>query len=80
MPSRLEVLHQEAKDLFLGKGAVVGIGIANDSGHGELAFLLSEDRQQTRAEIAAWATRKDVGVQFLVAGVIRIGDSREGGI
>lgn len=70
MPSRLEALHQEAKDLFLGRDAVVGIGIADETGAGLMQFLLSEDRPQTRSRVRQWAARNNVGVAFLTTGPI----------
>ncbi len=72
MPERIETLQREAKALFLGKGGVVGIGIADDRGRGGLAFLLRDERPETRAEITSWANRNQVGVEFLPTGAIQI--------
>jgi len=76
MPSKLEALQCEAKDLFLGKGAVVGVGIAEEAGDGRIEFLLSENRPQTRELVEAWAARRNVSVGFLTTGPIRMGTSR----
>jgi hypothetical protein len=76
MPSRLEALHAEARELFLGKGAVVGIGIAEETGDGTIEFLLSDNRPQTRKLVEAWAAGKDVSVGFLMTGPIKIGSPR----
>jgi hypothetical protein len=75
MASKLEALHREAQSLFLGKGAVIGIGIAAEAGTGLLEFLLSENLPHTRREVEAWATRNNVGVEFLTTGPIRMGGS-----
>jgi hypothetical protein len=75
MPSRLEALHREAKALFLGKGAVVGIGIAEEADGGLLEFLLSENLPHTRQQVEAWASRNNVGVEFMTTGPIRMGSS-----
>ena len=68
-------LHREAQTLFLGKDAVVGIGIAVEAGAGLLEFLLSENLPHTRQQVEAWATRNNVGVEFLTTGPIRMGSS-----
>jgi Tfp pilus assembly protein PilN len=77
MGSRIESTRAEAKRLFLGTGGVVGVGIANDTGHGLLTFLMSEDQQQTRQQIESWAMRNEVAVEFLVTGSIRIRDQEK---
>jgi hypothetical protein len=65
-------MHGEAKRLFLGKGVVVGVGIANRTAPGLLTFLLREDHRQTRRQIKSWAELNKVAVEFLVTGPIQI--------
>lgn len=77
MASRIESMQAEAKQLFLGRGGVVGIGIANEIGHGLLTFLLSEDQQETRQQIEFWAKRNKVTVEFLVTGSFQIRDDEK---
>lgn len=76
MPSKLEFLQREAKDLFLGKDAVVGVGIAEEAGDGRIDFLLSENRPQTRERVEAWAASRNVSVGFLTTGPIKMGSLR----
>ncbi len=59
--------------MFLGKDAVVGIGIADERGTGTMEFLLSEDRPQTRRRVRQWAALKKVGVTFLTTGPLKAG-------
>lgn len=75
MRSRVETLQQEAKALFLGKGGVVGVGIADDTGSGKLVILLRQERHETRAEITGWANRNQIGVEFLLTGAVRVKDT-----
>jgi len=65
-------MHGEAKRLFLGKGGVVGVGIANLTDPGLLTFLLRENHQHTQRRIQSWAKRKGIAVEFLVTGSIEI--------
>ena len=71
MPSRLEALQQEASHLFLGRGSVVGVGISEEADRGELMFLLSNDRNETRIQVSEWARQRQVDVEFLVTGAIK---------
>jgi hypothetical protein len=67
-------MQREAKQLFLGKGGIVGVGVANETGPGLLTFFLREDRQPMRQQFQSWAERNEVGVEFLVTGPIQIRD------
>lgn len=70
MSDLIESLREEAKQAFLGRNSVIGVGIAEEEGVNRLVFLLSKNTLQARQVISSWAREHRVDVQFIVSGTI----------
>jgi hypothetical protein len=66
----MEALRGEAKRRFLGRGAVVGVGVT-DGREKALVFLLRKDSASTRNRVLNWARRRGARVRFIVTGEIQ---------
>jgi len=66
MATKTKSARDEAEELFLGRGPVVGVGVGDEEGQ-NLVFLLEKKSLQVENEISAWAKRLHLVVSFLVA-------------
>jgi hypothetical protein len=69
--SNLTELRSQARDLFLGRGDVVGIAESDDD-PGGLIFMLKKPSSASQRPIKHWATSHRVKVQFQVVGPLRL--------
>ena len=66
MPRTIQFARNQAQQEFLGRGPVIGVGIAGEEGD-KLLFLLRDNSPAAKDEILAWAEERRVEVTFQVA-------------
>jgi hypothetical protein len=71
MRRSIDSFRFEAQKKFLGKGAVVGVGLGDAENH-EIVFLLAEDVPSTRLKISRWAKQAGINAKILVTGKLQI--------
>lgn len=66
MTAGIQFARNLAQKEFLGRGSVIGVGIAGDDGE-KLLFLLRDNSSTSKKQILAWAEEVRVKVAFQIA-------------